>query len=95
VERDARQQVETLAKRLSAVATRNLFRPAGGDDSRTRLLERVLEGEEAVSPISSLDTRDQKLFRLQAALERLREFVDHTHIEHYEIDVGCFSFTFI
>jgi hypothetical protein len=55
VECDARQQVETVAESLSAVAAGNLFGPEGGDGAGTRLLGSFLEGEETVLPVSSMD----------------------------------------
>ena len=55
VECDARQQVAAVAEPLSAVAAGDLFRPEGRDGAGARLLESLLEGEETVVPVSSMD----------------------------------------
>jgi hypothetical protein len=56
VECDARQQVAAVAESVSAVAAGDLFGPEGGHGAGTRLLEFVLEREEAVLPVSAMDT---------------------------------------
>ena len=55
VECDAGEQVAAVAEPLSAVAAGNLFRPEGGDSAGSRLLESLLDGEETVLPVSSMD----------------------------------------
>jgi hypothetical protein len=55
VECDAGQQVAAVAEPVSAVAAGDLFGPEGGHGASTRLLEFVLEGEEAVFPVSAMD----------------------------------------
>ena len=56
VECDAGQQVAALAEPLPAVAAGDLFGPEGGYGAGARLLESLLEGEETVLPVSSMDT---------------------------------------
>lgn len=68
MECDARQQVETLEKRLSAMETGNLFWPACGYCSSAGFLESVLEGKKAAVSIFALDSRDQKLFGFQTEI---------------------------
>jgi hypothetical protein len=55
VECDAREQVAAVAEPLSAVAAGNLFGPEGGDGAGARFLESLLEGEETVLQVSSMD----------------------------------------
>ncbi len=55
MECDARQQVAAVAEPLSSVAAGNLFGPEGRDGAGERFLESLLEGKEAVLPVSSLD----------------------------------------
>jgi len=55
VECDARQQVAAMAEPLSAMAAGDLFGPAGGYGAGSRFLESLLEREETVLPISSMD----------------------------------------
>jgi hypothetical protein len=55
VECDARQQVAAVAESVSAMAAGDLFGPEGGHSAGTRLLEFVLEREEAVLPVSAMD----------------------------------------
>jgi hypothetical protein len=50
-----------VAKSLSALAPGNLFGPEGGDGAGTRFLESLLEREETILAVSSLDARDEKL----------------------------------
>ena len=61
VECHAGQSAAPLAERLSALAAGDLLGPAGGDGAGQGLLESVLEGEETVAAVSSLDGRDQGL----------------------------------
>ena len=61
MECDARQQVEAVAKPLSAMAAGDLFRPESRHGAGSRFLESLLEGKETVLPVSSMDTRDEKL----------------------------------
>jgi hypothetical protein len=56
VECDARQQVAAVAKPLFAVASGDLFGPEGGDGAGSRFLECLLEGEETILAVSSMDT---------------------------------------
>jgi hypothetical protein len=94
VECDARQQAETLAKRLPAVETRNLFRSACGDRSSEGFLESVLEGKKAAISISALDTRDQKLFGFRTEISYIEALADSARLRYaakfHEVD-----FTFI
>jgi hypothetical protein len=55
VERDARQQVTTLAESISAVEARDLLGAEGGHGASKGLLEPLLEGKEAIVAVSSMD----------------------------------------
>jgi hypothetical protein len=55
VECDAWQQVATLAKPLSSVAAGDLFRAGSGYGAGAGFLESLLEGEETVFQVSSVD----------------------------------------
>ena len=55
MECDAGQQAAALAEPVSAVAAGDLFGAEGRDGAGARFLESVLEGEETVSPVSSMD----------------------------------------
>jgi len=55
VECDARLPVAAVAEPLSAVEAGNLFGPEGRDGAGARFLESLLEGEEAILPVSSMD----------------------------------------
>ena len=61
MECDARQQVEAVAKPVSAVAAGDLFGPEGRDGAGSGFLESLLEGEETVLPVSSMDAGDEEL----------------------------------
>ena len=61
VECDARQPVAAVAEPLSAVAAGDLFGPEGGYGAGARFLESLLEGEETVLPVSSMDAGDEEL----------------------------------
>jgi hypothetical protein len=55
VERDAREQVAAVAEPLFAMAAGDLFRPEGRHGAGSRFLESLLDGEETVLPVSSMD----------------------------------------
>jgi hypothetical protein len=58
MECNARREIEAVAERLSALAVGNLLGPAGRHGADVGLLEPLLEREEAVVAVSSLDERD-------------------------------------
>ncbi len=62
MECDARQQIAAVAEPLSALAAGNLFGPEGRHGAGSRLLESLLERKETVLQVSSVDSRDEKLF---------------------------------
>jgi len=61
MECDAGKQVAAMAEPLSAVAAGNLFGPKGRHGAGARFLESLLDGEETVLAVSSMDSRDEKL----------------------------------
>ena len=56
MECDAGKQVAAMAEPLSAVAAGNLFGPKGRHGAGARFLESLLDGEETVFPVSSMDS---------------------------------------
>ena len=56
MECDARQSFAAVAESVSSVAAGNLFGAEGGYGAGAGFLEFVLEGEETVSEVSSMDT---------------------------------------
>jgi hypothetical protein len=55
VECYARQPVAAVAESVPAVAAGDLFGPEGRHGASTRLLDSLLDGEEAVLPVSAMD----------------------------------------
>jgi hypothetical protein len=61
VECDARLPAAAVAESLSAVAAGDLFGPEGRYGAGSRFLESLLEREETVLAVSSVDAGDEEL----------------------------------
>jgi hypothetical protein len=61
VECDAGLPIAAVAEPLSAVAAGDLFGPEGRDGAGAGLLESLLEGEETILAVPSMDARDEEL----------------------------------
>ena len=75
MECDARQQIAAVAEPLSAMEAGDLFGAEGGYGAGARFLEPLLEGEEAVFAVSSVDARDERALGFGEDTRRLSDCI--------------------